>query len=200
MLAEDEFLSPVLEQAAAHLTMYIAEHAPACVFVHAGVVEWQGRALLLPAASFGGKSSLVAELVRAGATYYSDEFAPIDRAGRVHPFPRELRMRRPGQAEQSPVPIDRLKGRTGTVPAPIALVLFTRFEANGRWSPERLSPGRAALEMLLHTIPVQRTPARVLATFSAVMSSAQAWSSARGEAADIVPALLESLAADGALA
>jgi hypothetical protein len=30
----------------------------------------------------------VAELVRAGATYYSDEFAVLDSRGRVHPFPR----------------------------------------------------------------------------------------------------------------
>jgi len=199
-LAEDEFLNPVLEQAAAHLTMHIAEHAPDCIFVHAGVVEWKGRALLLPAVSYGGKSTLVAELVRAGATYYSDEFAPIDRAGRVHPFLRELRMRRLGQAEQCPVAIEQFQGRAGNRAVPISMVLFTQFEANGRWAPERLSPGRAALEMLLHTIPVQRTPARVLATLSAVMSEVQAWSSARGEAADIVPALLGALGANGALA
>src|SRR5581483_1001800 len=43
------------------------------VFVHAGVVAWRGRALVIPGPSNSGKSTLVAALVAAGAAYYSDE-------------------------------------------------------------------------------------------------------------------------------
>src|SRR5277367_3536052 len=42
--------------------------------VHAGAVLWRGRALLLPGGTHAGKSSLVTELLRRGATYYSDEY------------------------------------------------------------------------------------------------------------------------------
>src|ERR1051326_5441095 len=56
------------------LALFIAEFARKRLFVHAGVVGWQGRALLLPGRTMAGKSSLVAALVRAGASYYSDEF------------------------------------------------------------------------------------------------------------------------------
>jgi hypothetical protein len=34
--------------------------------------------------SYSGKTTLVSELIRAGATYYSDEYAVIDERGRVH--------------------------------------------------------------------------------------------------------------------
>jgi hypothetical protein len=200
LIAEDESLDRILDQLGGHLIIHVAKYAPDYVFVHAGVVAWRGRGLVLPGVSFAGKSTLVAELVRAGATYYSDEFALVDREGLVHPFPRDLRMRRPGQAEQMPVPIEQLQGRAGTTSVPIAMVVFTRFEIEGCWTPEPLSPGRAALELLLHTLPVQRTPTRVLATFAAMMRQARAWRTARGESAAAAAALLSALATEGALA
>src|ERR1051326_6942658 len=66
------------------LQLHVAEMARRCLFVHAGVVGWGGRALVIPGRSFSGKSTLVAALVRAGATYYSDEYAVFDAQGRVH--------------------------------------------------------------------------------------------------------------------
>ena len=43
------------------------------------IVTWgRGRAIVIPGRTFSGKSTLVAELVRAGATYYSDEYAVED--------------------------------------------------------------------------------------------------------------------------
>jgi uridine kinase len=41
--------------------------------------------IAIPGRSFSGKTSLVTALVRAGAVYYSDEFAVIDRDGLVRP-------------------------------------------------------------------------------------------------------------------
>src|SRR6201989_340392 len=57
------------------LRLYVAERARRRVFVHAGAVGWRGRAILIPGRSFSGKTTLVAELVKAGAKYYSDEYA-----------------------------------------------------------------------------------------------------------------------------
>ena len=61
------------------------------VFLHAGVVGWGGRALLLPGRSFAGKSTLVEALVRAGAIYYSDEYAVLDLQGGSTPSPGRWR-------------------------------------------------------------------------------------------------------------
>ena len=79
-------LEDLLQAWEADARLYVAEHAPRRVFVHAGVVAWKGRAILLPGPSYVGKSTLVMELVRAGAVYYSDEYAVLDARGRVHPF------------------------------------------------------------------------------------------------------------------
>jgi hypothetical protein len=61
--------------------------------VHSGVVAHDGRAILLPGPTHAGKSTLVAELVRLGAPYFSDEYALIDADGRVHPYPRPMLLR-----------------------------------------------------------------------------------------------------------
>src|SRR5262249_36246454 len=77
----------------ADVQLHVAEMAPERVFVHAGVVAYQGRGILLPGRSFAGKSTLVRELVQAGAQYYSDEYAVLDADGAVHPYPRPLSIR-----------------------------------------------------------------------------------------------------------
>ena len=38
-----------------HLQLTVAEYAPRRVFVHAGVVGWKGRAIVIPGMSFSGK-------------------------------------------------------------------------------------------------------------------------------------------------
>jgi hypothetical protein len=83
---------------ATHAEPFVAEHAPDHLFVHAGVVGWEGRAIVMPGTSFAGKTTLVRAWLEAGATYYSDEFAVLDRAGRVHPFAATARD--PGRVER----------------------------------------------------------------------------------------------------
>ena len=189
-----ERLEPALLELGGHMMLHVAEQAPEHIFIHAGAVALGNRALVLPGRSHAGKSTLVAELVRAGATYYSDEFALIDMQGQLHPFARDLRMRRPGLPEQTPVPVSQLDGRSGSQALPVALVVFTEFAEDAQWVPEAMSPGRAVLEMLVHSIAARRTPGRVLTALSAMMSHATAWRSERGQAAPVARALLAALA------
>ena len=74
-----------------HVNRRAVESGDGYVLVHAGAVEWDGRAVLFPAPMESGKTTLVAGLVRAGARYLSDEAAAIDpETLRVHPFPKSL--------------------------------------------------------------------------------------------------------------
>ncbi|HEY4382817.1 MAG TPA: hypothetical protein VGN01_20915 [Acidobacteriaceae bacterium] len=191
--AEDSDLEHLLEQLSRHLMIHVANHAPDRVFVHAGVVAWRGRALVLPGASFAGKTTLVAELVRAGATYYSDEYAVLDERGLVYPYPRELQMRQAGSAVQRPVAVETLHGTAGSTPARVSHVVFTEYAGRGRWRPEPVSPGMAVLEMLRHSIPAQRTPSRVMATLARMMETATALRSTRGEARVTAGVLLQAM-------
>jgi hypothetical protein len=194
LLLDHAQLAPVLERLRQHLMVHVADYAPDHVFVHAGVVGWLGRAIVLPGASFAGKTTLVAELVRAGATYYSDEYAVLDAEGRVHPYARDLQMRQPGSAEQRGVPIEFLRGTAGVASLPVGQVAFAQFVHGAEWDPQPVSAGMAVLEMLRHAIPVQRTPARVMAILTRMMQDAQACRSQRGDAAATAQALLASAA------
>ena len=118
----------------------------------------KGQAIVIPGRSYSGKSTLVAELVRAGATYYSDEYAVLDSRGRVHPFSKPLELREEGEFRQTKITVAELGGHSGTKPLPVGLVLMTQFKNGARWRPRKLTAGKGVLEMLFNTVSARRNP------------------------------------------
>ena len=174
----------LIDQFESHVQLTVAEYAPRRVFVHAGVVEWKGKAILIPGLSFSGKSTLVAELLRAGATYYSDEYAVIDRNGRVLPYARKLRMR-------SADSVRRMRAKdfgadTGLKSLPIGLVITTRFKEGARWRPRELTRGKAVLELLANTVSARSQPQMALSFLTKAVATATSLKGTRGEARQIV--------------
>jgi hypothetical protein len=192
-LTRDRSLEGILDSLEADLQLYVAERAPRRVFVHAGVVGWRGRAILLPGPSMSGKSRLVAELVRRGATYYSDEYAVLDGDGRVHPFARRLSIRADRGLDRTRWSAAALGGRTGTRSLPVGLVVVSRYRAGARWRPRRLSAAEGALELLANTVSVRRDPPRALAAIQQVVLGAPILRIVRGEARQTAGALLKAL-------
>ncbi|MBV8859454.1 MAG: hypothetical protein JOZ02_21155 [Acidobacteria bacterium] len=185
----------VYERLESDLQLYVAERAPRRVFVHAGVVGWKGQAVVIPGRSLSGKTTLVAELVRAGAVYYSDEYAVFDREGRVHPYARPLAVREVGTLRQTRRSVGEFGGRAGVVPLPVGLVVVSRFERGAGWRPRRLTTGECVLELLSNTVPARRSPARVLDTLTKAAAGANALAGPRGEAATVAQSILRSLEA-----
>jgi hypothetical protein len=183
----------VLDVFEADLGLYVAEMARRRVFVHAGVVGWKGQALLLPGRSFSGKSTLIAELVRAGATYYSDEYAVLDARGRVHPYPRPLQMRMDESAKQQRLPAEAFGGQTGTKPLPVGLIAVSRYQPGAKWRPRTLSAGRGTLELLANTVSARRRPENALTALQRVVARAPVIKSLRGEASETTEFILRCL-------
>ena len=177
------------------LRIAVAEHAIERVFVHAGVVSWKDRAILIPGDSFSGKTTLVTELVKAGAIYYSDEYAVIDREGLVDPFPRDLSVRFDdnGTLGEKDVAVSSIGGVVGVDPVRIGMVVLTRYSEGATWSPEDLSVGRGMLEVIPHTIPRNSNAEFSLKVLNTAVSDAIILKSARGEAATFVPEILSFL-------
>jgi hypothetical protein len=177
------------------LRVTVAEYAVDRVFLHAGAVSWRGKGILIPGNSFAGKTSLVAELVRNGATYYSDEYAVFDSEGRLHPFARKLAIRsRPPKGEviqTTYISPDELGGQAGTEPIPIAAILLTEFKENAVWKPEVLTPGQAVIKMISQTIPIRYDPELSLKVLKNVTEHAIIVQSLRNDATDFAKLFLD---------
>jgi hypothetical protein len=182
-VSESERFDVLLEQLGSYIRITVAEFAVGKVFLHAGVVAINERAIILPAQSFQGKTTLVAELVKEGATYYSDEYAVLDENGFVHPFPKMLSMR--GIIDdftQLDMPVEEFGGTAGTKPVPVALVLITEYKRNARWKPRELSPGQGIMEILPHTLPIRNKPEFTLNVLNNVAERAIITKTMRAEA------------------
>jgi len=186
----------VLNSLTSKIRLTVAEHAVDHVFIHAGVVALKARAILLPARSFRGKTTLTAELVKRGATYYSDEYAIIDRRGLVHPFLKDISLRLTDDVEQTEHSVGSLGGVSATDPARAALVVLTRFRKNARWRPREMSRARGLLELLKDVVPIRRDPDPVLQILNLLAEDVKFIKTDRGEAsiaADEIIKLSEDL-------
>jgi hypothetical protein len=158
--------------------------------VHAGAVLWGGRALLLPGATHAGKSSLVAELLRRGATYFSDEYALIDAEGRVHPYPRPLLLRN-GCPEQFPVLPGECNSSAGDAPAPVGWILSLAYQPAGTWSVAAVPQSEALLTLLRNTPHVLAESPEMVGVFQQAVAGASCYTGHRAEAAHAVDEILQ---------
>jgi hypothetical protein len=194
-LARSNDIDEVLGILESDMRLFVAEAARRRLFIHAGVVGWGGQAILIPGRSMSGKTSLVVELVRAGADYYSDEYAVLDDEGRVHPFHKTLSIRENDLYKQTEYPVETFGGRRGVKPLPVGLVLVSRYRAGARWRPQPVSAGQGILELLSHTISARRQPEKALAVLQRALADASIIKGARGEARQIAGSILERMKA-----
>lgn len=170
---------------------HVAAHAKSWVFIHAGVVEWKGKAIILPGQSHKGKTTLVSELIRCGAGYMSDEYAVLDADGLVHPFERDLGVRPSAVEPPSPVDPGEFGGIRNTTPVHAGLVVFTGYVEVGQWKPEKMSLGNAILESVPQVIPFSFNTEFVLKVLNTTFNRAIIVRSDRGEARSAAPQILE---------
>ncbi len=174
-----------------HLVSHVADVSPSRVFVHSGAVGWRGQGILLPGESLSGKSTLVSELVRAGAEYYSDEFALLDPEGRLHPYPKPISLREENPRRKIDYAIEEFGGLPGKKPLPVGLVLFAKFQKGASFRPEQLSRGRGTLQLLPHAAGKKKDAARVLDTLQNLGPEVRFLEGGRGEAAEVAPLVLK---------
>jgi hypothetical protein len=169
----------------------IALEAPGLTFVHAGVVAVGGCGIVIPGRTYTGKSMLVAELVRLGATYLSDEYAVIDGDGRVVPFAKPLSIRT-GRGEPLGRLVDVPRERVAQHPVRAGVIVLTAYAPEAEWNPSVRSTGEGAMALLQNTVSARRTPGSALGAVGRVARDAVVLSGLRGEASDAAPLLIEA--------
>jgi hypothetical protein len=191
-VAADMRLETALEVLGRELRLLVALEAKSLIFIHAGAVAYEGRAIVAPGRSFAGKSTLVAALVRAGAVYYSDEYAVLDEKGLVHPFPKPLSLREDG-VTQIDRGVESIGGVAGEQAVPLGAVVVTSYRAGAPWRPRRLSSGEASLALLSHAVAAQTRPAEALRTITESLDRVPVLEGERDDADAVAPLLLAEL-------
>lgn len=175
-----------------YVRVRVGEYCPNRVFVHSGVVGINGKALLIPGNSFSGKSTLVLELVKLGAEYFSDEFAILDEQGNVHPYARPINMRT-DDGKYRPYTVDVGNAGSQTVKLPVGAVLFTNYKEGSAFRPKILSPAEGIMTITPFTLPIRINPAYTIRVLQQVMNSALIVRSKRTHAPRFAQILLQYL-------
>lgn len=185
-------LDEVIRALELNLQFVVSLEAKNRLFVHAGVVAWKNQAILIPGKSFSGKTTLVDALVRAGATYYSDEYAVLDKHGRVHPYPTPIALRE-GRSSLSRKLRHHVAPNGHLRPLRIGLVVVSSFKDGSSWRPRLLSPSRALLALLANTVTARVHPQFALSTLTNALGTAPVLSGNRGEAEETAKTLLSRM-------
>jgi hypothetical protein len=189
-IARDAALNRVLATLETDLHRYTAEATSDMTFLHAGVVGWQGSAIMFPGRSLSGKTTLVREMLRLGATYYSDEFAVVDSSGLVHPFARPLGIREDSSYAQTKYSAEELGATSGVKPLPMGMAVICKYEAGAQWQPAPLSQGQGALELLANSVAVRSQPDQTLRRLQKLVRHTVFIQGTRGEARQAAASIL----------
>jgi len=160
--------------------------------IHSGAVGWGGRVILLPGSTHSGKSSLVAELLRRGAVYFSDEYSLIDDQGFVHPYPRPLLLRN-GQPRQVPVLASELSAAVADTSAPVGWIFALRYEPQSAWNVERMAQGEAVLTLLRNTPHFLSESPEMVAAFAKAVAGASFYAGQRPDVVEAADHILQMI-------
>lgn len=183
----------VLDALDATVRIGVADLSPTRLFVHAGVVAYEGEAIVVAGGTLAGKTTLVQALLERGASYYSDDAAVIDDEGKVHPFAKPLAVRASVDAPQRPVAPEALGAKVGAEPLRAGVVAIVRYRAGAAWRPGTLGGGAATLAMLPHTGGVQSRPGRAFTMLGRLLGGATVLRGIRGDAAACADQLLRAI-------
>jgi hypothetical protein len=175
-----------------HVPAAVALRAPDWFFIHGAAVAYLDRMIVLPGPALSGKSTLVAALVRAGATYYSDQFAVLDERGYVHPYAISLGLpstERAGAGFNGDEPLV-----AGEQPLPVGAIVMTSYSPGSEWRPRKLSRGESTIALMSQTIPAQENPEQSMRVIRNVLDAAPlVIESNRDEAEPVASSLLAQL-------
>jgi hypothetical protein len=174
------------------INLHVSQHAQRYAFVHAGVIAWRGRAIVMPGASCSGKSTLVKAFLDAGADYLSDEFAVFDDLGRIHAFPRPISLRMSAGTKKK-LTAEELGASTIHNSIPLGMVVATRYSRSTRWRPREMSRGQAILSLLANSMSGQRAPKSNFEILRTATHDCVALRGRRGSAGEVVKACIREL-------
>lgn len=194
LLSESLGFRAALEQLSSGIRLTVAEFAVEKVFLHSGVVGCKDAAIIIPGKSFAGKSTLVAEFVRRGFSYFSDEYALLDKKGFVHPFPKKISLRGIiDDYRQKDFNVEQLGGRPTLKPLPVKFILIGEYKKGSSAQISEASASEGFLQSIANSISIRQSPRIVLEALAKIAEQSKTLKIQRGEAAEFVEIFIEYL-------
>lgn len=166
-------LGDALARLLAGLSIAVLDASPHHLHLHAAAAVSNGRAVVIPAARYTGKTTTVANLIARGWEFITDEIVTLDAPGRVAGVPRPLGVK-PGGAGRIALPLDVVvpsapdtgfryvpvgqNGGTVCGNAPVAAVAMLTFadQPDVAARVEPLHPADAVVALMEHTLDAGR--------------------------------------------
>jgi len=167
----------------------IAVHTTQYLLVRAGVVAWRGRALVLPGDRLHGIRPLVAELVRAGAGYYSSSYAVFDHEGRVHPFAKPFELAGCAGSMFDGL-ADSSGGEARLPPLRVGWVASIGYRPGARQQLRSTTSGKTLLALMQNSLFVEDQQGQAFGLLSKALRGASGFQGTRGNARSMAQALL----------
>ncbi len=176
------------------MRLVVGEFSKDFVFIHSSAVVWNGKAILFPATSFAGKTTIAKEFIKLGGLYLSDEFAVLDENGLICPFAKPLSIR--GEIDeftQIDKKVEELGGKSAEGKFPVKLIIFTEYKNTAKFRLNKLTAGNGVLEILKHTLSTRQNPKFTLKVLNLTTKRAIIAKSKRGEASEFAKTVINYL-------
>ena len=177
-----------------HLNVAVVATSDRYLLVHAAAAAYDGSAILLPAPKESGKSTLVAQLVRRGCGYLTDEATAIDPVTlAVDPYPKPLSVE-PGSwdvladlrpdlddrflpfiRDQWHVAAESIRPDAIAESCPPRLIVSPHFEAGASTSLEEISRAQAVLVLAENAFNFESHKVKGLHTLAEVVSGCECY-------------------------
>jgi hypothetical protein len=188
-----ELVAEASHRAVWEIQRSVPDHVRDFLLLHAGAVVLDGHAILLPAKTSSGKSSLCLGLLQAGCTYLSDDIGALDPVTtRVYPVPKRIKLipdaldAFPGLGERMvdrelpfrqwerfvrPEDVDALVAP----PTPVGWIVFPSDDFEGPARLEPISKARGVERMAANSFNLHRYADRGVVLLSRVAKDAEAF-------------------------
>lgn len=147
------------------LVFHVADKLTSCHCLHAASVEWQGKAMVIPASSGSGKSSFTCWLVAQGFGYLTDELITLDSSANIEGVARPIQIKHHGIEAIMPLlkndadvyagefvsslPVSALGGHCAQQRKPkLSLFVFPQYRAGAAFSFAQLSSAQAGMALM----------------------------------------------------
>jgi hypothetical protein len=161
------------------------------LFVAGAAVGHGDAAMLVLGLGQVARLALVHELVSAGCTYMSSDYALINNDGQaVSPFPNVIPVRREsGEAGTYRMPTE-LGWPVETRSLPLELLVLARHAPDARLTQRPITPGRGLLALMSEAVAARREPQAALRVFDRALEQARLVEVRFGNHADAARQLL----------